>query len=302
LASSEFTFGTFRSFDGTELAYQLRGSGPGTPVVLSNGLGGDYRAWKHIFDRFDGERPFVTWDYRGLYRSAPPKTPGTLSPPFHALDLRALLDTLGWRQVILVGWSMGVQVNFEAWRRFPERIGGIAVVNGVSGKPFDTVYGTRLLRYVIPSAIKQMRRNARTVGKLTGWATAWRGLLPIMVKLGFVGPTIDMQLFSEFARTFSSLDFDLYGATLMALGKHDATDVLPTVTVPLRIVTGDRDMLTPLETARKMQKTVASATLRVLPGGTHYTPVEYPHEVCAELETLFVEVDRRVDGRGRAQA
>ena len=38
-------------------------------------------------------------------------------PPSQARDLEALLDELGWKRVILVGWSMGVQVNFEAWRR-----------------------------------------------------------------------------------------------------------------------------------------------------------------------------------------
>jgi hypothetical protein len=28
----------------------------------------------------------------------------------------------------------------------------------------------------------------------------------------------------------------------------------------------------------------------VLPGGTHYTPVEFPEDVCAELERLFAAV------------
>jgi hypothetical protein len=29
----------------------------------------------------------------------------------------------------------------------------------------------------------------------------------------------------------------------------------------------------------------------VLAGGTHYTPVEFPVEVCAELERLFAAAD-----------
>lgn len=288
---TDFVLRTFSSFDGTEVAYQLCGDGPGLPVVLSNGLGGDYRAWQHITDRFAHTRRFVTWDYRGLYRSAPPRTPHTLGPASQVLDLRALLELLGIRRAIFVGWSMGVQVNFEAWRRFPEKVAALGVVNGVAGRPFHTALGSRLARHVIPLALKQMRKNATLVGQATALATGWSGLLPLMKRFGMVGTTIDLELFGEFARTFASLDFALYGATLAALGRHDAHDVLPTITVPMRIVTGDKDTLTPLATARKLKAAVPQATLRVLKGGTHYTPVEYPNEVCEELALLFAAAD-----------
>jgi pimeloyl-ACP methyl ester carboxylesterase len=109
-----------------------------------------------------------------------------------------------------------------------------------------------------------------------------------------------MQLFADFAKTFATLDFDLYGATLSALGRHDAHDVLPTVNVPVRIVTGDKDMLTPIRTARRIQQAIPGATLRILQGGTHYTPVEFPDEVCDELELLFSSAAAREAGRGAA--
>lgn len=287
----DFVLRSLRSFDETDIAYQLRGDGPGLPVVLSNGLGGDYRAWKHVFERFDRTRALATWDYRGLYRSGPPRTPGTLGPPAQARDLEALCDELGWKRVILVGWSMGVQVNFEAWRRMSGRIAALGIINGVAGRPFDTALGSRLVRHVIPTILRQMRLRARWVSKVTALATAWQGLLPAMQRLGLVGATLDLKLFAEFARTFSMLDFDLYGATLEALGRHDAHDVLPTIDVPVTLVTGDRDLLTPLSTARAVKREVPQTRLRVLSGGTHYTPVEYPAEVCEELERLFLEAD-----------
>jgi pimeloyl-ACP methyl ester carboxylesterase len=300
--SSDPTSGSFKSFDDTDLAYQRIGPEvpSGLPVVLSNGLGGDYRAWKHIFTRFAQQRTFVTWDYRGLYRSGKPRTPGTLGPPFQALDLKALLDHLGFSRVVLIGWSMGVQVNFEAWRRFPERIAGIGVINGVAGRPFETALGGRVIRHLIPRVIKQMRRNARLVGKLSSVATGWSGLLPLMQKLGMVGATLDMALFADFAKTFATLDFDLYGATLSALGRHDAHDVLQSINVPVRIITGDRDVLTPLKTAERLRKDIPGATLRVLAGGTHYTPVEYPDAVCDELELLFARAEANAAKKGAA--
>jgi pimeloyl-ACP methyl ester carboxylesterase len=288
---TEFVHKTLLSYDGTEIAFQLCGSGPGVPVVLSNGLGGDYRAWKHIYDRFAHTRPMLTWDYRGLYRSGPPLTSGTLGPAAQARDLELILEAEGWERAIFVGWSMGVQVNFEAWRRFPARVAAIGVINGVGGRPFDTALGSRLVRHVIPLALSQMRRHARLVGQVSSLATQWGGLLSVLKRFNLVGATVDAELFSEFARTYSTLDFDIYGATLEALGRHDAREVVPTVTVPMSVITGDRDMLTPLPTARALVRAAPHARLIVLPGGTHYTPIEYPTEVCAELERLFAVAD-----------
>ena len=69
----------FRSFDGTEIAYQARGDGP--CVVLANGLGGTFEAFRHIFATLGTRYRVLCWDYRGMYRSARPRDFGTLAVP-----------------------------------------------------------------------------------------------------------------------------------------------------------------------------------------------------------------------------
>ena len=59
-----------RSFDGTEIAYHVVGQGD--PVLLCNGLGGSWMAWSHQVRYFQSHRRFISWDYRGLYRSGAP--------------------------------------------------------------------------------------------------------------------------------------------------------------------------------------------------------------------------------------
>ncbi len=281
---------TIESFDGTRIAYQVRGEGP--VVVLANGLGGNAAAWRFLFQRLGEQRKVLSWDYRGLFHSGRPSSWDTLDPRNQARDLTSILEAEGVDRFAIVGWSMGVQVSLEVYRAHPQRVTALAAINGVPGRPFDSALGWRFSRHVAPLLVKQMRRHAKIVGQVTRGAIGWPGLLPMMRRLGFVGASLDTSIFLEVAKDFVELDYDLYGATLEALGQHDASDVLPSVRVPATIVTGDHDMLTPLETARRMARSIPNARLRVLPGGTHYTPVEFPAEVGDEVETLLRGVEK----------
>jgi pimeloyl-ACP methyl ester carboxylesterase len=272
---------TIESWDGTRIAYQIGGTGPA--VVLANGLGGDVAAWKFLIEALGDARTIVSWDYRGLYRSAAPPSWDTLGPAAQARDLVRILEKEGIERCALVGWSMGVQVSLEIYRLLRERVGALVAINGVAGRPFDTALAWRFSRHVVPLVLRQMRRKARDVGRVTRDMVAWRGLLPTMQRL-------DGGVFLEVARGFSQLDFDLYGATMEALGRHDAWDLLREVRVPTTIITGDRDLMTPMATARKMARGIAGAKLVVLEGATHYTPVEHPRAVGDEVLALLGRV------------
>jgi len=301
----DFQHKTFRSFDGTEIAYQVGGvppgqpTPPGLPLVLANGLGGNFSTWVPMLERLPQQRKIITWDYRGLYGSRRPLTPRTLGPADQVRDLEALLTHEGVERAVFVGWSMGVQVNFEAIRRMSRRVAGLVAINGVAGRPFATALSWGPLRRLIPYAITLMRKYAPLIGPLTRAGLRIPGLFPAMARLGLVG-SVDVAMFTEFARGFSSLDFDLYGETLAALGEHDATDVLRQIHAPFTIVAGDRDLMTPISTAKVMKEKVAHARLRVLQGGTHYTPVEFPDEVAAEIERVIAEAE--AGARSSAQA
>ena len=74
--------------------------------------------------------------------------------------------------------------------------------------------------------------------------------------------------------------------------------MLATIDVPVTIVTGDRDLMTPPATAEHMHRAIRGSRLVVIEGGTHYTPVEYPAILVDELGRLL----DRVPGWERAKA
>lgn len=278
----------FKSFDGTEIAYQVRGDGP--VVVLANGLGGTYEAFQHVYAALGERYRVLCWDYRGLYRSGRPKNLLTLAVPYHCRDLARLLDVEKVDRAVFIGWSMGVQVNFELARHHRARMAGIVALNGTYGSPFRSVLASRLTRYVIPTALSLMKSNAGIVARASHIALGWERLLPMMARFGLVSAEIDERAMMEVAADFKTLDFAIYSDMLRALGAHDARDLLPTLGLPTLILTGDRDLMTPVFTARKMNRMIPGSRLVIIPGGTHYTPLEFPAIVRDEIQRFLAGI------------
>ena len=289
---------SFLSFDGTRIAYQIRGPVGAPAIVLASGLGGTSEAFRHIYAALGDAYRIVTWDYRGLYRSERPADLATLSIPTHCRDLAGLLETERIGEAVFIGWSMGVQVNFEFFRHHRRHMRAIVAVNGTYGTPFRSALASRLARYVIPSILGAMKTRAKLVGKLTRRAAEWDGLVPLMIRSGLAHADIDVDALRDVAAEFKTIDFEIYSDLLRELGHHDARDLLPAIDIPVLIITGDQDLMTPVFTARKMNQKIAGSRLIVLEGGSHYTPIEYPREIGDEVR-LFV---RSIPGYRLAEA
>jgi len=259
-------------------------------VVLANGLGGTYEAFRHIYAALGDHYRILCWDYRGLYKSDRPQDLGRLDVTDQCADLECLLDHEQVDRAVFIGWSMGVQVNFEFYRKRSERMDGIVAINGTSGRPFDTVLSSRVIRYVIPMMLRAVRAQAELVGKATRTMIAWDGLVVTMKRFGMVSKTLDVQAFKDVAEGFKDMDWNTYTTLLERLGDHNARDVLDDIAVPTLIITGDRDVMTPPFTAEQIHRAVRGSRMVIIEGGTHYTPVEYPAIVCEELLGFLADV------------
>lgn len=276
-----------QSFDGTEIAIQLRGPQSAPAVILCNGLGGTFEAFRYVYNNLGERYRIVCWDYRGLYRSGRPRDLTTLAVPYQCRDLAAILDAEKIDRFVLVGWSMGVQVAFEMARTHQGRIAGIVAMNGTYGTPFRTALASRLARYIIPPALTVMKSNANLFSRASKVALGWDGLIPAMARFGLVSWDIDEEAMRDVAQDFKTLDFAIYSDTLRLLGEHDARDLLSKLRTPVLIVTGDRDLMTPVFTARKMSRLIHGSRLVVIAGGSHYTPIEYPHIIDDEMRRFL---------------
>jgi pimeloyl-ACP methyl ester carboxylesterase len=286
--------------DGTRIGYQVRGDGP--CVVFANGLGGTYIAFRYLYDALDpaggsesgqqdsGGYKTICWDYRGLYTSDECRDTAANTVGHQVEDLVDILDHEGIDDCVIVGWSMGVQVGFETIRRYPQRVRGMLAINGTYGRAFRTVMGSRLVGRTIPMLLRLVRAQAALAGYATKRLAGSDALIAAMKRVGLVSQTIDLEIFRAVAAGFQSIDWRIYSDLLSRLDEHDAEEVLATIAVPISIVTGDRDLMTPPSTAEHMHRTIPGSRMIVIEGGTHYTPVEYPAVIVEELGRLLDRV------------
>jgi pimeloyl-ACP methyl ester carboxylesterase len=108
--------GTFKSWDGLEIAYQEWGGAgsPLPPVVLHHGFAADadsnWVATGVVDALLAGGRRVIAPDARGHGRSEKPHDPARYGEQRMARDLAALTDLIGAPEIDLVGYSMGAIV------------------------------------------------------------------------------------------------------------------------------------------------------------------------------------------------
>ena len=276
------------SLDGTSIAWHSAGPpNASTTLVLANGLGGTYSAWRHQVAYLRDRVRFVTWDYRGLYGSGRPRDPHAFGVDAQVEDLFAVLDAAKVSSAVLVGWSMGVQVSLEALRRRPSLARALVLLNGTFGRPFSTLPGGFFAAQIVPQVLSALRRYHGLTSAALRRVVGWPETVGWLKRIGLVGPTLDDEVFADVVAAFGTMDMDAYFRTLKALGEHDAIDLLPRIRVPTLVITGDRDLLTPRKTAERIAKKIPNAEILVIKGGTHYTAVEFPELVAQRIEKFL---------------
>jgi pimeloyl-ACP methyl ester carboxylesterase len=279
---------TLETRDGARLSVHDSG-GAKKPLVFVNGLGGPFAAWKYQVEFFGDRYRILSWDYRGLFDSELPSAPEPrLDIRTHAEDLAAVLDAAAIERAACVGWSMGVRVLLELVGLEPKRVSHLVLINGTYSRPLESI-ALPLVSRLAPIVVREAQRFGHVGRALLRRATRWPETTLWLRRLGLTADTLDDEFFGELAAEFGRLDPELLLRTLEFEEAFDATALLGALRVPTLIIVGDRDPLTPRESAERMAELVRGAELLVVRGGTHYAVLEYPELVNLRIEKFLKE-------------
>lgn len=278
--------GAALAVDGARLSWRLDGHGP--PVVLCNGIANDNFQWAGLRAALAGRAQVLSWDYRGHGASEPARDLGRLGVADMVGDLRAVLDAAGIERAPVFGYSMGVQVALEAWRRLPERIAGLGLVLGCAGRSFDQMGGA-LLGAVAHRTLRLA--PAAVVGAHFQAGSALSPLVhQIAVALGIFERSMPHQDFQGWYAHLPRIHAATFRGMALGLQAHDANDLLPSVTVPTLVVSGGRDVFVRPDEGARIARAIPRARLLHLPDATHAGMVGHRAPIAAALVDLWEEV------------
>jgi len=172
----------------------------------------------------------------------------------------------------LAGHSMGGRVALEAWRRAPERIAALALLDTGTAPLPDGEAGEReaVGRY-------ELLDLARTQG-MAAMASRWVQGMVWKPRLS------DAELVSQVVEMMDRSSAEVFAAQIRALlTRPDARGSLPDIRCPTLVLCGLEDSWAPAARHRDMAAQIPGATLTLVPECGHMCTLERPEEVTRAL-------------------
>lgn len=279
---------SIESFDSTRIVYQVGGKGDRW-LVVANGYGGSFWAWTDLFSHLQDKYRLLIWDYRGFYKSGTPKDRDRLRIEDNCRDLDCLMEAEGVERMVLAGWSVGVQVALEHYRRRPESVDALLLINGSHGRPLHRSGDGRLSALIMPNIIGPWSRLMTVLGPvaLPPLRLVARSSMPMKIfdKLGLVASAPESM--ETALQSVLTLDWSTYLYMASLADEHDTEDLLPSVAVPTLVTAGDKDIITTPRVARHIAEQIPGAEYFEVPGATHYVVLEFPQLMAERMDNFI---------------
>jgi len=122
----------FANLDGARIHYTDYGKGE-FALLFVHGWNCDETVWKNQATDLARHARVITIDLLGHGQSDKPVIPYTMD--LHARAIDAVLQDAGAKSVVLVGHSNGTPVIRQSYRRYPEKVRGLVILDGAL-RPF----------------------------------------------------------------------------------------------------------------------------------------------------------------------
>jgi pimeloyl-ACP methyl ester carboxylesterase len=240
---------------GLEIAYERVGEGP--PLVLVHGAAEDSRVWQPQLAGLADELTVVAWDEPGAGRSS--DVPVGFGLPDYASCLAALIESVALGPAHVAGLSWGGTVVLELYRRRPELVATLILV--------DTYAGWK-------GSLPAEEVRTRVEGLYQMLAAPTGEFDPTLPGL-FAGdpPPEFVPLLEEIAHDVRP---ETLRAQLLLMAEADQRDLLPRISVPTLLIWGAQDARSPLDVARQFEDEIPTTQLVVLPDCGHVSNLEQP--------------------------
>ena len=274
------------SVNGTVLAVETCGSG--LPVVLLHAFPLDHRMWRQALPLADHLRLIIP-DLRGFGESvaAGPAESAPASIAQLADDVSGLLDALHITEpAVIAGVSMGGYIAQHVAARQPDRVHSLVLI--------DTKFAADS-----PEARAGRADLAARVGRV-GQRILAEAMIPNLLAASPEARSRPRRAENEqlLHEIITHQPVATIQDALAALGNRpDMTAAMRQCDLPVLLVCGAEDTITPPEVMEAMEELLPRGRLLVVPEAGHLVPLEAPEIFC---EALLAFLGLRTETAGRA--
>ncbi len=250
---------------GVRLGYDDQGRG--VPVVFLHGFPHDRELWDAQREALSDRARCIVPDLRGFGAS---EVIGPYSIDQYADDIASLLEWLEIPSAVICGLSMGGYIAMALWRRHPQRVRGLVLCDTKATADSAAAQATRnaLIALVEQEGVEALveRQLPGMVGKST------RALHPERVE----------QMAAMMRRQPAA---GVIGALAALRDRPDSQSTLRSITVPVLVLVGEEDVLTPFSDAQAMVDLLPLTTPTRLEWITHAG-----HVPCVERPSAVTQL------------
>jgi pimeloyl-ACP methyl ester carboxylesterase len=264
---------------------------------MTHGWSLDSDEWSYAKKELAQRHRLIVWDLPGLGRSTSP-TDNDWSLERLAGHLDAVVDTAGFKPVILLGHSIGGMIILTYCRLFPEKVraqvSGLVLAHTTYTNPVKTTAMAGLMTALQKPLLEPLCHLMiwlSPLARLMNWLSYGNGSAHRSTeRSSFSGRESRGQL--EFlTRYMLSASPAVVARGFLAMLRYDATGVLPHVPVPTLVVAGDQDTTCKPEASVFIARSIPGARLETLASSRHCGLFEHHQEFHALLNGFVASVN-----------
>ncbi len=281
----------FINVNGADIYYEIMGQGPNV-LTLHGGPGiGDHGDNKKMFQRMQDRFRFVYFDFRGNGKSEE-TPPETYTHEQYVEDTEAMRQSLELGKCALSGGSYGGIIALEYALKYQDRISCMILRGTAASFELQNYAFENAMNSGLPGVNEDMLHNL-FYGKMKSdqeFKEHFAKIYPLYSKT--YTPEKAKELFDR--KRFIAATHNAFFRH--AFPKYDIRERLHEIEIPVLILAGRHDWITPMKLARELEDNIPNAELIIFENAGHSIHSDEPDKFYGETERFLNEHTERAGG------
>ena len=240
------------SVNGLKLYYEIEGDGE--PVILIPGFAAGRWIWFKQTSDLSRHFRVIIFDPRGVSESDKPE--GSQSISLLADDVAHLLQTIGIASAHIVGASFGGFVAQEFALKYPSMTRKLVLCCTSFGGPNHVVPAPETLLALASTKGLNSEERMRT-NLLLAFSPEY-----LQTQIAEVDQVVQLRAANEVPE-------HIYLSQMQAAMSFNAESSVPHIKAPTLVLSGDADVIVPVQNSLNLAAGIPGAELRIIQGGSH---------------------------------